>query len=119
MIMVIHVGAGNDQPPSKRHRPVVESTEAKWLYGYHWARKVGSNAKGHAIMACQLCGKHQPNSQWATKGVVVQDESSLKRHESSVGHAVSVQMDAGATGLQKGLKNISQVLFWMHAALDN
>lgn len=108
--MLIHSGTGNDQPPSKRHKPVVEGTEAKWLYGYHWARSLGKNSNGHAVMACQLCGKHQPNSQWAKQGVVVQDESSLKRHEGSVGHALSLEREGGATGLQKGLKNVSQVL---------
>ena len=88
--LLVRSGPVNDQPAAKRpkHKAVVEYTEAKWLYGYHWARRSGTDKKGHAIMCCQICSKHQPSSRWASQGVTVHDESILKRHEGSKSHGI-------------------------------
>ena len=42
--LLVRSGPVNEQPAAKRpkHKPVVEDTEAKWLYGYHWARRPGT-----------------------------------------------------------------------------
>ena len=109
-IKLTNAGPGNDRPPAKRakhlNKPVVEDTEAKWRHGYHWARRTGTDKKGHAIMCCQLCGKHQPHNKWATQGVIVHDESALKQHESSVSHVRSLEQEAGSTGLARAAKNV-------------
>jgi len=118
--LLVRSGPVNEQPAAKRpkHKPVVEDTEAKWLYGYHWARRSGTDKKGHAIMCCQICSKHQPSSQWASQGVTVHDESILKRHEGSKSHGRAVDKEAGRFGLAKAVENVTQVFQCQHAALD-
>ena len=105
--LLVRSGPVNEQPAAKRpkHKPVVEDTEAKWLYGYHWARRSGTDKKGHAIMCCQIWSKHQPSSQWASQGVTVHDESILKRHEGSKSHGCAVNKEAGCFGLAKAVEN--------------
>ena len=109
-MIIVHA----DKPGGKRkriHKPVVERIEASWRYGYPWVQRIGtSKSGGHALMICTTCSTYAKDSSWGNgSGIVVKDQSYLKRHEESSTHYDSVNKLQGTANLSKALNNVKKV----------